>query len=488
MRSPRRAAWLSLGLALLGCGAAPAATAEAPRPPEPEAPAPIPPLHVSAIRAPDRVAIDGDLVEWPSLSPNEVGVAVSSRALHVVARLAGDAPTGAWLGIDGGAPFIPKMGVVIRGDQIDSDIECDFERVELAEAAHERGKPNPPEVVAACQADLQRYADLKASFTARFTRLLRVDREGVRVAAGEKLSPIEGAKVVVKPGEGELVVEAELPLRVLPRLSEAPLKSLSLIARPASGALADLPAASEWTSVKLPEPVGFEPWPALRAFAMQRQSEGHDHTGFTSIHNQGRAQSYSPGEPSIESLVYGASYMVVGPQVTPLHEEINTFGELSVGKVPSVPEDAAAARDGLAISKNGNLLDVFELRGEIQGSIVRGGELHVVSYAEREWDTGMGMDSFAAARWSVVAVRADGTHRDVPLDELMPLEGAEALVRIVRETLPGKDLDGFGVIIEHEKHRFQLTWRWDEKRGRYAGKKKRVPMPPKKAKGGPLRR
>ena len=479
MRSPSSLARLSLGLLLAGCGAAPAAPTEPPKlaEPAPSLPA-VPFFRASFVRAPDHVTLDGDLGEWPPLEPDELGVAVTGRALHVVARLT----AGAWLGIHASPPQIPSIGFVHRGESIDA-VECEHETLAGPEGTTMQGKPNPPEVVAACQADLQRYADLTASFTARFTRVLRVDREGVRLATGAKLAPIDGAKVVVKPQGGEVLVEAELPLTALPRVAEAPLSSLALVVLPALGsetAPAELPDVAEWPIVELPEPVSFEPWPSLRAHALARQTSRQG-PAFHDLHRQGRGQSYQPGDAaSVESLVYGGSFMVVGPKVEPLYTKLATFGDLEVGKVPSAPEDAGATRESLAVFDKGKLVEVFEVAGEAEGAVERGGELHVLSYSPALSNSADGRHE--AARWSVIAVRSDGTHHEIELDQPLPVAQNWPLSWHVVARLPGQDLDGFGVRGEDHGRLFELTWRWNAARGRYVGKRRNLPSP-RKVKG-----
>ena len=378
-------------------------------------------VSVAAARRPPTLVLDGDITEWGSLLPpsakapaaepdrlpsvgerampdpdpplpsgpnpasatSHLALAVGNDAVTIAAEVGQPAKDGIWLGIGAVPPRVPSVGLLARGGYI-VPFDCDFEQIRLMEGQWAKGPAKPPEVVAACHGLIARHAELVARHRARFTRLFKIDRDGVHGASAEgTLFSIEGAKAVFKPGAQGATVEVALPLNALPRLVEAPVVTLRLVARAVTGPKADVVPA-QWVDVSLPEPVTFEPFGDLRNHSAELLLHTDGFTGF----------SYEPGDPGHVETVQQASehtYDSVVARVETLYDKpLARLGDIEIGYV-------SAYRPWLAVFKKGKFLregkapasdddylsqmsiDAFS-RTEPHGVVKRDGELHVFSY------------------------------------------------------------------------------------------------------------
>ena len=488
MRSP--VPWLLL--LSLGACAPPPPPAPPPSvviaPPQASA-APAPPsidpamVSVTLMEAPKKAALDGDLGAWGSLlpplpkkenkpapkkdgagaeakieppdpnpraAPSHLAVAVGGDGLLVAAALGEPAREGIWLGVGSSAPALPPIGEYQRGGGV-RELNCDGNVY--------TGEANPPETKAACEALLANYAHTTAAHEARFERLFRIDRDGVREARPDgSLVAIAGARVVWKPG----AVEASLPLVAMPRLDAAPLTSLRLWARAATTPRAPVIKPEAWVWLDLPHPVSFEPHGELRARAFQE--------GGQSLYPRGL--SYHPSDPlHVETATYAGGYdrssVNLGEET--LYKQTLVRGDLEIGMV-------SAYDTWLGIFKAHKLVDLVSLPGPVQGVVERDGEIHVICYSQYvSEDVGM-----TQATWTALAVTPAGTYRDdVVMHEGLSFPWDYA------SSFSTKKLDTFGVLGATQllpgAGKLQgaaITWRWDRKSKLYVGKVRVVPLPP----------
>ncbi|MEP7121165.1 MAG: hypothetical protein ABJE95_09655 [Byssovorax sp.] len=510
---------------LLACACAPPPAPPAPPQiilaPAPSASsAPAPPIDtalvsVVAARRPPTLALDGDLAEWGSLLPpppkppppapvpapvpdpdhdrplpsgpnpasasSHLALALTSDGVTLAAELGEPAKDGIWLGIGVVPPTVPSVGLFTRAGQI-RPFDCEFETIRLIEGEFERGKRNPPEVVAACRALIARHDELVARHRARFTRLFKLDRDGVRrVAVDGTLSPIEGAKAVFKPGPHGGTVEVALPISALPRMVEAPVVTLRLVARAVTGQKPDLVAA-QWVEVELPDPVTFEPFGDLRNHSARRLDSTVRETGF----------SYQPGDAlHVETMRYDTELKadaVITLDETLQHQPVARIGDLEIGYV-------SVYRPWLAIFDKGKFLrearvppdendggprpvDTFS-SPEPRGFVKRDGEIHLFSYGKMSfaWSGEIRWPS-----WSVIAIAPDGSVRD-------PVEATEVPMMVGGETTGfiSPDHSSFGVRGpadnaarrpgEPDMVSLEVTWKWNPAKKKYVSKQRRSPLP-----------
>ncbi|MFT3771201.1 MAG: hypothetical protein QM820_37780 [Minicystis sp.] len=457
----------------------PAATTATPAPPPDPAIA-----SVVAVRAPAQLVLDGDVAEWGSLLPpiappkaddappkptgekaapppdpnprdaaSHVAIAVSAEGARIAADLGEAARDGIWLGIGGAVPDVPPIGDWQRGGGV-REFNCD---VNLG-----TGEPNPPETKAACQRVLDQHAAFVAAHEARFRVFYRIDRQGVRLAKDDgTLASIDGAQAIFKQGPKGATVEASLPLKAFPRVTDAPLASLRFVARAATTAKPPVIAAETWVWLDLPDPIGFEPLAAIRAgaFEMMRTRGSLGPTGL----------SYHPADPlhvetvSYDRGLYDTSH--VRAFEGRLYEKQAAIGEVEVGHV-------SAYNDWIAVLRKGKLVDLLDLPGALRGVIERDGELHVIGYSQYT-ATDIWADQ---ASWSVMAIKPDGTHRDDIVDH-----GVGNLAWSEVSEFHDKALTRFGVRgwtdrMSGKPEGIEITWTWSPTAKMYTGKQRSIPV------------
>ena len=394
-------------------------------------------VSITAARRPPTVVLDGDITEWGSLLPSSLpapppepdntppfvstgepgepgpppekplpsGPNPASATSHLALALGNDAVTiaadlgepardGFWLGIGEVPPPVPSIGLIARAGYI-VPFNCDFEQIRLMEGEWKKGPAKPPEVVAACRGVLARHAELIARHRARFTRLFKIDRDGVHGSSADgTLSTIDGAKAVFKPGARGATVEVSLPLTAMPRLAEAPAVTLRLVARAATGPKPDVSV--------------FRPWLAV----------------------------FKSGKFLEEAAVPG------------------TDSDLSW------------------------VVDAFSAP-ELHGVVKRDGELHAFSYGA------MSINYVGVIRWpswSVIAIAADGSVRNVVEDANVPMMSGGETTGFISLDHSSFGVRGPAENVERGNGQPQMvgldvTWRWDAAKKKYVGKRRRFPLP-----------
>lgn len=207
-------------------------------------------------------------------------------------------------------------------------------------------------------------------------------------------------------------MEIALPLAAMPRLVEAPLQRLHLVARAATSPRPQ-PSPEQWVWVRLPEPVAFEPLGEIRARAAQILVDATYHPA---------GLSYHPADPlHVQTLRYIGDPSSVAPSEENLYEKLATLGDVEIGKV-------TAFGTWLAVLKKGKLVGSYKDSGEDmpfdafppperKGIVTRDGSLHVISYAESAQSEGVGP---RPASWSALVIGPDGTAHEAVQDVDLP--------------------------------------------------------------------
>jgi len=468
-------------------------------------------VSVAAVRAPLKLVLDGDLGEWGSLLPareraplptpeklpttanqepeqplpsgpnplnaaSHLALAITGDALLIAADLGEPAREGIWLGIGSLAPAVLPVGEMSRGGFV-QPFDCDFEQIYVGEGTFTKGKPNPPEVVAACHGLLARHAEFVAKHRARFARMLKIDRQGVHgVAADGSLVSIEGAKYALKPAAKGATVEIALPLTALPRLVEAPITTLRLVARAATTPRPEI-TPEQWVWVLLPEAASFEPYGEIRARSFELLN---GHTYYAA------GMSYQPGDPlHVESLHHADGASLVAAQEEALYKKLTTLGDVEIGEVSAyAPWLAVFAKGKLVGSYNdaGEGMNVDDFPPSVRkGVFPRDGNLHVISFSGRASSDCCGMRQ---PFWSALTIAPDGSASGAMEGVDSPMFWDEV------EELASPDLDSFGLrgstwspdsktSMLKDLVGVEVTWKWDASRKKYLGSARRIAVPKK---------
>lgn len=485
---------------ILLAGCAGRATTEDRAPAITNAAAPSAPLEDTAVsvavaEVPRSLVIDGDLREWgalprprpseppppapdliwsarDSVAPNPTDArqtmtfALDARGAYVAARLGAVGAGGLWLGVGFEAPPLPtpgkylgNAGYVPLGTPTPDGCAQTIKATEDGQGYFVETR-SPP-AVAACQADVARHIERHRAHDQRFKQLYKLDASGVTILSENgEATAVPGARVAFGAHGSETTMEAFLPESALPRIAEAPIKTVKLIAR----AAAARPGLGAWVWLRLPSPVAVETHGALLAHAIERAGDhgvaGPDGMGST-VYRLPRALSYRLSDPSHVEVVDSTDCVSPAPRALPVYERTATLGDVEVGYVASPRGDKCGAKNEpwLAVLIKGKLVSLAET-GALRGTVVRGGELHVLTYS----------DAWTPA-WSAIAVAPDGSRREAvePDAELAQRTGDRAYWEQSVE-IPGRDADGFGFRGTVGKQRFEVTWRWDEARRMYRAK------------------
>jgi hypothetical protein len=460
-------------------------------------------LAVVAARAPRQVSVDGDLAEWgvlpvpvpsvprppegrieddvlpnPPAAASRLALAVTGQEAFVAAELDEQARRGIWLGIGAHVPALPPLGEP-GGRAGFVRLQCEFELIcwaagennDATACGPDKEKPLTPEVVESCKGLLKQHAELVAAHAEKFHKIFRVDRDGVRVLGPEgRLAPVPGSRHAWKPRAEGATVEIALPLAALPRVAEAPLEALTLMARAVDGPAPPEIPPEQWVRVVLPDPISFEPYGVLRTdiFAQQRRGDEKDPQGiFYNPQELGHGMSYQPGEPLyFEAMSFGFQVSVVTQDGHELYKKSGTIGAVEVGIVDYADEDAH-----LALWKDGKLATVIAIPGAIKTVLTRAGELHALAF---------GAGHHPDERWSGVAVGPDGKHREVVEPVKLRADKKEPSWWSGVTSFSSPDFETFGWR-GHQTHRaVEVTWRWDPARRLYRGSARPLLLPPKK--------
>jgi hypothetical protein len=464
----------------------------APPPPPSAVPAPAPPqldpaiVSVAAVRVPLHFKLDGDLGEWGSLLPplpapppppaakkapdeppplpnprdaaSHLAIAVSNEGALIAADLSGSARDGIWLGVGAAAPEIPPIGDYQRGGGV-RDFNCEMNPG--------TGEANPPEAIAACHELIRRHAGFVAAHEARFQKLYRIDREGIRAATTDgTLASIPGATAAWKPGSRGATVEVSLPALALPRVIEAPLGSLHLVARAVASPRPPVVPAAEWLWLDLADPVSFEPQGELRAKAFDiMRGRALGPTGL----------SYQPGDPlhveivSYDRGLYDTSH-VSGSEAT-LYTKKAALGDVEVGYV-------SAYGEWIAILVKGKLVDLVDLPGRLMGIVLRDGAIHVLSYSQYDSEVGS-----VTATWSAFVISPDGSHDEGAVQQESGMFNWTDTEEFHDEAFASFGMRGWTAFTPSGKAEgVEMTWRWNKALKAYVLRRRSVPVRKRPAK------
>jgi len=420
----------------------------------------------------------------PSGAGSVVAIAVGEDGVRIALDVGGAAAGGLWLGIGSPPPAVPPIGEYTRGGGFDL-VECTANAQTYVEGTRViTDTPNPPEVIEACKQIVARHAQLRATHAARFARTFHLDAAGVRaVGADGALAPVAGAEIAWRVTGARATAEVTLPLAAMPRLADAPLVTLELFARPSAAARAASPARpggvlvppglarTAWVGARLPEPVSFGRLGELRArvFAPRAEDPEQRHEYWPP-----RGLSYHPADlDQVESLQWSDT-STVAPRVEVLYTEKAKLGAMTVG-------EASAAQRHTAIFSGERLVDVVPSAGEARGIVERSGELHVVEYTPEGFAMAQGI--FMPPAWSVLAIRADGTHRQALIsfgdDEGPWCSHYGDIVPIASPTLDVLGYRSSCPQYQETTKTIEVTWRWDSKSRSYRGSVRDLPGAPR---------
>lgn len=417
-------------------------------------------------------ALDGDIGEWGNIVPpppkppppvapaSHLAIAFAPDGVTLAGMLSAEAADGLWIGLLLGAPTLPPVGYRTGWGAV-QPLDCD---------ADTGGSPRAPEEIGECRVLIDVRDDMEVTHAARFRRVYKLDRTGLRAASADgTLAAVPGAKVAFKEGKAGITVEVSFPAKGLPRTEQAPLQQVGIIARAASGDKPPAWTAADFASKDLPAPVGFEPYADLRAAAF-----GLAGSRVTTPPNL----SYQPGDGlELEDVEYdngNTTLLEVKPHL--LFSKQTTFGAFEVGY-------AYAVSSAVAVLKDGHLVDCAPIEGDPVGFAKRDDELHVFAYQAYQ----PGDDTAYRAEWSGVAVQKDGKLRPGLVD---PGQGA----RRWADALPMHDPDfaSFGItgMLPQDDNGRSLsataTWTWNPGEKLYGLKLETEddePAPPGKGKG-----
>ncbi|MFO0589309.1 MAG: hypothetical protein U0441_17355 [Polyangiaceae bacterium] len=416
-----------------------------PPPPKP-APAPAPATRKAAAPSADATPSKGKATpkkepRTPPVPASHLAIAIDSDGVSIAGMLGGEAVDGLWIGVRLGDVTLPPIGSMARWGGV---VELDCEN-------GPDGNPRDAEDAKSCNALITAREDFGEAQSARFRRMYRLDRKGLRsVDAKGALVPVPGAKVAFKDGKAGVTVEAAFPQKALPRTDSAPLARIGVSVR--AGSEGDPPKdGGAFEEHDLPVAVGFEPYASLRAAAFQLAAD----------HSLGApGLSYQPGDGvELEEVGYAGgdtTSLAIGPHV--LFERLTTWNGFEVGYA-YVIGDAVAVLD-----KSGTLISIQGMQGNPMGFVERDGELQVFGY----WDYQPGDDSAERAEWSAVAVQKDGSLRS----NLIETTGANQRW-VVPAEFHDKDFSRFGVRGQLADNNGgppetgQTTWVWNPKERAY---------------------
>ncbi len=471
-------------------------------------------ISVVLVGAPRHVVVDGDLGEWgvwptpmpslpidderepastgaakkpPAPPPNppdaasRLALSITSESVSIAADLGAQARDGVWIGIGAAPPEMPYLGEFV-GRAGFLPLNCEQTMVVTSEDDGSQGygwEPSPPETKAACEAVVARETAFESANRKRFAKVFKVDRDGVKsVSESGELASVVGAEAVLRPSAKGATLEISLPLSAMPRVAQAPLTTLRVVARPLSAKPPE-PSMKQWIAAKLPEAVSFEPYGALRAFAFRSANELGDFYPGTTGFQEPRALSFQPGEPLRVEVMDAGDCTVVTPRQQTLYTKQATLGAIEVGYVTAAIRGylgcGAASKDSVVIFENGKS-DIVTLDGNPKGVIERNGELHVLSVTD--WEK----------KWSVTSVAPDGTHHDIALTPREPTDKERQGAELADFVSPG--LDSFGWRSAKNLQGIEVTWTWDAAAKSYVMKERHVAIAkkPSKPSSAPKRR
>jgi hypothetical protein len=375
-----------------------------------------PTLSIASVSGTRALSVDGDLSDWGELKPppGSEDVVPEDPFPRVGPLGQGDLPDEV-VNAPNPADADVRVGIAIRKEGL--LVAVDFRESGLDEVtlglaslpprsdslAYVQGEgdtsdPGPPEPIRMIAAPPSRL----------FRSELRLSARGVEKAGSE--GALAGA--VAKADPKRHTLEVTLPNAALPELTEAPLAYLRM-AVTAGKPVAEDVRQPPWRWVQLAEPVGYEPYAALREKVM------------TLVQLQGPAGgaglSYHPDQP-LRIASIDRSPAGFGPlqPMGVLFEKKVTLGDVDVGLGFACAPFVVAMKGGqfhdVSLltykrppedegSKQGTLSD-----GVVKGIVERNDEVHVITFSQAALHTQI-TGELLLAHWTITRVDRAGTIR-----------------------------------------------------------------------------
>ena len=438
-------------------------------------------VSIAITRRPGALAVDGDLAEWGTFPPpapkggltppsrpppkkaseqapsSRLAVAMTSDGLALAGELSPSLAGGFWLTIVLDVPDVPPIGYWLPSGGI-SPIVC------IGSEPGEGGVEDCEKLLADHEAFSEQHA-------ARFQADYFIGPGGVSVSRAGATKKVDEAQAVFKPSGKGFHVELTLPPKALPRTYQAPLVTFTAHARGGSPEKPPVaPPPEEWSSLSPPEPVGFEPFAALRAKVFE--SVG------TQMYYKPWSISYQPGEGlPLEDLTYDSSFSLL-PTKHLLYSKQATLGDVEIGFVYTGSHPLGAGWTSVLTSLAGEPLHVVDVPGRDPHVVERDGELHVVSMATWESDD----TPTSSALWSVYAVGPGALPREDVLEYApLPDQWVAPLPTHSPDfstlTITGSRWDP---VTQLPGAPLEATWKWSPKTRIYEVKVKEGSAPPPK--------
>lgn len=446
-------------------------------------------VSVTLVERPEAYSFDGAVTEWeltatefgPGIEINledpdaaereqepvptdpvgRVGLVVTKDGILVAGDLSKAAGSAVWVGIGARPAKLPFIGGYGRAWASFDPVVCSEMERDFTDGMYiETDKPTPPETLAACRAVVARYDAYAAERNARFSRVFRFDEKGVTEVTGGKSAPVASSKILWKAGaEGNKTFEATLGLDAMPRVADAPLRTLRVLARSRE---LKVPAA-RWTATPIFAEVEYEPHAKLRAELFLQLPQ------YTIPYQAPPGLSFHPTKPNlIESYDFGTDS--ISPSEGQLFVEHAVIGDVKIGKVDIV-------RSFLASYKGAEFVELREpLRGwtptTTSAPIKRDGTHHLFHFSDRVYAGGM---TFEPPSWAVTSIDDQGRFNDVFADGMdmppPPASGNMWWSFSEPKSTSNKDFSEFGyrgVARENDgEQEVSITWRWDAKTKSY---------------------
>lgn len=438
--------------------------------------------------------VDGDLEDWVGRAPDidRVAVHVTEQGMYLAGELDPGYARGAFFTVGSPVAALPEIGEPTRGGG-HQELDCVHERDYIEGGYSATDRPLKPDIAKQCLEFVAAFDKQKADHAARFVKRVSVDEKGL-VAVDEKgaRSAIEGAKLVWKSSaRGAFVFEAFLPSSAMPRLSESPLVSLLVLASPASSG-APPTITENSVPLSLAVPLQYEPNGALRTSLFAMYATPHYVESEYFVEHAG--MSYLASDPAhVETWTHEGKGERVYARTDTLFVSALKVGDLEVGYTN-------VHSTYLSIFKAGELVDVVAPPAEVKKILERDGEIHVIAYE----DSGFGMmRGYHDPAWKVLIVGKDGSAREGVEDAGFWAARRDAKcndewMQVIVESTPTSSaswdqLDWTGSCVTGDNHApktmgeagFQVSLKWDAKKGTYVPSHKNVPVPAKKPKPKP---
>ncbi len=425
---------------------------------------------------PNAFALDGTLTEWGVLAvppepeldpatkqpgprkaaaPNRLALALQPTRAVLAGELTGDLAKGVFIALRFENDELPPVGMYQRGGGI-REFQC-----EINESSGE--ELSGPEK-ASCEAMLAGIAQFQVDYAARFTRVYRVDAEGVRSVGPGGLQAIESAEARWLAGDGKATFELSLPLVALPRCAASPVTFASLAALPGA---AERPAATipneRFVATSFEPGVSFEPDAAVRdmAFWIQQNSPWYAYRP---------ALSYQPGEENrIETVVYPGTFdrSFLSLEPVPLFSIAHKKGDLEVLFVQG-------GRTAVVVRRAGKLSETpVEMSRTPDVVVPRGKDLHVLSAS-----SSIATDTWTeSADFEAVAIHPDGSQDAVEIRDPQELSTLMfSSVNVVHDAtwssfgFVGQTRVFEGVEPPQKPRRAVVTYTWSAREKAYIGR------------------